>query len=142
MHKNFKWKVLLIVAIVAFSLWKIYPPEKEITLGLDLQGGMHVVMKVDLDKVPETARKDATDRAVEIIRNRIDELGVKEPSITKQGSDHIVIQLPGVTDRKRALEIIGRTAHLEFMNVAHDQNLIDAALKGEIPAGYILKELK
>ncbi|MBI4971530.1 MAG: protein translocase subunit SecD [Candidatus Omnitrophica bacterium] len=142
MYKNFKWKVLLIVAIVAFSLWKIYPPEKQITLGLDLQGGMHIVMKVDLNKVPEAARKDATDRAVEIIRNRIDELGVKEPSITKQGSDHIVIQLPGITDRKRALEVVGRTAHLEFKEVAFQQDLIYRALKGEIPEGYELKELK
>ncbi len=142
MNKYFKWKVLLIVALVAFSIWKIYPPEKEITLGLDLQGGMHIVMKVDVDKVPESLRKDATDRAVEVIRNRIDEFGVKEPQISKQGSDHIVIQLPGVTDRRRALEILGRTAHLEFKMVAHEQNLIDEALKGQIPAGYELKELK
>lgn len=142
MNKYFKWKVLFIVAIIAFSIWKIYPPEKQITLGLDLQGGMHVVMKVDVEKVPESARKDATDRAVEVIRNRIDEFGVKEPSITKQGADHIVIQLPGVTDRKRALEIVGKTAHLEFKLVAHEQDLLDQALKGEIPAGYELKELK
>ncbi|MBI4397838.1 MAG: protein translocase subunit SecD [Candidatus Omnitrophica bacterium] len=142
MNKYFKWKVLLIVALVAFSLWKIYPPEKQITLGLDLQGGMHIVMKVDLAKVPESLRADATDRAVEIIRNRIDEFGVKEPQISKQGSDHIVIQLPGVTDRKRALEILGRTAHLEFRRVVEDQKLLDQALAGTVPEGYELKELK
>lgn len=142
MNKYFKWKVLLIIAIVAFALWKIYPPKDQITLGLDLQGGMHIVMKVDTAKVPEAAREDATDRAVEVIRNRIDELGVKEPSITKQGADHIVIQLPGITDRKRALEIVGRTAHLEFKMVAHEQELIDQALKGQVPKGYVLKELK
>ncbi len=142
MNKYFKWKVLLIILVVAFAIWKIYPPEKNINLGLDLQGGMHIVMKVDLDKVPESLRKDATDRAVEVIRNRIDEFGVKEPSIAKQGTDHIVIQLPGVTDRKRALEILGRTAHLEFKMVAHDQAIIDKVLGGETVEGFQIKELK
>ncbi len=141
MNKYYKWKVLLIVAIVALSIWKISPPSEKINLGLDLQGGMHVVMKVDLEKVPELAREDATDRAVEVIRNRIDEFGVKEPSVSKQGVDQIIIQLPGVSDRKRALEIIGKTAHLEFRMVAHEQALIDQALGGEIPEGYEIKEL-
>jgi len=141
MNKYYKWKVLLIIAIVAFGIWKIVPPEEKITLGLDLQGGMHVVMKVDLEQVPETGREDATDRAVEVIRNRIDEFGVKEPSISKQGVDQIIIQLPGVTDRKRALEIIGKTAHLEFKRVAHQQELLDQALQGNVPEGYFLKEL-
>ncbi len=79
MNKNFNWKVLLIVGIIAFSLWKVYPPQQKINLGLDLQGGMHLVMQVQLDKIPEDARKDAVTRAVEVMRNRIDEFGVREP---------------------------------------------------------------
>ena len=55
---------------------------------------------------------------VEIIRNRIDEFGVREPVITKQGKDQVIVQLPGVTDRDRAKEIVGKTAHLEFRLVS------------------------
>ncbi|MBU1864394.1 MAG: protein translocase subunit SecD [Candidatus Omnitrophica bacterium] len=129
MHKNFKWKVVLIIGIVAFLLWKIYPPQEKISLGLDLQGGMHLVLQVELDKIPEEARKDAVARAVEVIRNRIDEFGVREPSIQPQGVDKIIIQLPGITDRKRALDIIGRTAHLEFRLVAENSVLSEAVKK-------------
>ena len=141
MDKNFKWKVLLIIGIIAFSLWKVYPPQEKINLGLDLQGGMHLVLQVELDKIPEEARKDAVDRALEVIRNRIDEFGVREPSIQKQGIDRIIIQLPGVTDRKRALNIIGRTAHLEFRLVSDNTELVDKAEEGEVPDGYELKTL-
>lgn len=145
MNKNFKWKVMLILAVVALSVWRAYPPDKQINLGLDLKGGMHIDLRVEVDKIPENARKDAVDRAVEIIRNRIDQFGVKEPSIQKQGKDHIIVQLPGVTadaaDRKRAADIIGKTALLEFKLVADDPDLVQKAIEDDIaPAGYELKE--
>ncbi|MDD5085715.1 MAG: protein translocase subunit SecD [Candidatus Omnitrophica bacterium] len=142
MDKFFKWKVILAVAIIGFCLWKIYPPDKKINLGLDLQGGIQLVLRIDLSEVPMSARKDATDRALEIIRNRIDQFGVKEPSIHKQGADQIVIQLPGVTDRKRALSIVGKTALLEFKLLAHDKDLIEKALAGTVPEGYEVRTLK
>ena len=59
MDKNYKWKVLLIVGLVVFSLWKAYPLDKKINLGLDLQGGVQLLLQVDMDKVPEEARKAA-----------------------------------------------------------------------------------
>lgn len=142
MNKNFKWKVILIIAVIAFSLWKVYPPQEKINLGLDLQGGMHLVLEVELNKIPEEARKDAVNRAVEVIRNRIDEFGVAEPQITPQGTDRIIIQLPGVTDRKRALDIIGRTAHLEFRLVTDKDDLYEKAKSGEELEKYELKTLK
>ena len=74
MIKNLKWKVLLVVAVVAWAIWMAYPPQEKVRLGLDLQGGMHLILKVDIDKVPEEVRADATERAIEIIRNRIDQL--------------------------------------------------------------------
>ncbi|MDI6841033.1 MAG: protein translocase subunit SecD [bacterium] len=95
--------------------------DKTIHLGLDLQGGMHLVLEVDASKIPEDKRKGATDRALEILRNRIDQFGVSEPSIAKQGANRIVIQLPGVVDATRAKEIIGRTAQLEFKLVEKDK---------------------
>lgn len=127
MDKYYKWKVLLVIAIVGFSLWKVYPPREKIHLGLDLQGGMQILLRVELDKIPAEAREDATDRVVEIIRNRIDEFGVREPVITKQAKDLVVVQLPGVTDRERAKEIVGKTAHLEFKLVSEDPDLIQRA---------------
>lgn len=142
MDKYYKWKVLGIVLLVALSIWKIVPPQEKIHLGLDLKGGMHLLMRVELEKIPEDAQDDALDRAVEVIRNRIDQFGVSEPVIQKQGSDQIVIQLPGVTDRERALALIGRTALLEFKRVVQDPALLDKLKAGEVVAGYELKVLK
>ncbi|UCG60474.1 MAG: protein translocase subunit SecD [Candidatus Zixiibacteriota bacterium] len=92
--------------------------QKAIRLGLDLQGGIHVVLKVIMEGMDDDASKDAVDRAIQIIRNRIDGLGVAEPIIVKQGSDRIVVDLPGYTDAERAEDLIGQTALLEFKLLA------------------------
>lgn len=207
MSRTLIWKILLLVSIITFSgvtllpsvykdvpdWWRNYLAPEGLRLGLDLQGGMHLVLKVDLDKaiensldfaaqdlkdaladkkvsvvrtassdphkaiftLPNTSALDtvkevisgdfpdldttieaeigsfpkiiltlnndridfinihAVDQSLEIIRNRIDQFGVAEPVIIKQGTDEIVVQLPGV-DPKRALNLIGQTAQLEF----------------------------
>jgi len=153
MTRKMKWKLILVVVAVALGLWRAYPPldiynkeggvarEGKINLGLDLQGGMHLVLEVDIEKLPEEARKDAVDRALEIIRNRIDQFGVLEPVIQKEGTNRIIIQLPGITDRQRAIDIIGRTAHLEFVLVSDDPELFKKAIDGEETPGYVLKTL-
>src|SRR5262249_60484270 len=87
---------------------------KAVHLGLDLQGGMHLVLEVDRSRLSAAESKDATDRAMEIIRNRIDQFGVAEPIVQKQGEDRIAVQLPGLTDRGRPLELIGRAAVLRL----------------------------
>ena len=102
---------------------------------------MHLVLKVDTSKIPEEAREDAPNRALEIIRNRIDQFGVREPLIQRQGKDSIVVQLPGITDRERAIELIGRTAQLEFRLVEDDSELNQRAKAGDIPEGYSLKKV-
>lgn len=142
MDKYYKWKVLLIVAVVAGSIWKAYPLQEKINLGLDLQGGMQLLLQIETDKVPAEHREDATDRVVEVIRNRIDEFGVREPVITKQGKDQVAVQLPGITDRDRAKEIVGKTAHLEFKLGADNPDLLKEAEAGKVPAGYEYKEIK
>jgi SecD/SecF fusion protein len=86
-------------------------------LGLDLQGGMYLSYVVDPG--PGMEPGDAIDQALEVIRNRIDEFGVSEPSITRQGNDRIVVQLPGVRDPARARAIVERQALLEFKLVAY-----------------------
>ncbi len=152
MHKNLKWKTILILVVIGFSLWSLWPPlstvdkegnivrEGRINLGLDLQGGMHLVLKVDTSKLTKKEAEGAPERALEIIRNRVDQFGVKEVSIQRQGTDEIVIQLPGITDRDRALELIGKTALLEFRLVSSDPEKLKLALLGEVDDGYELLE--
>ena len=88
--------------------------KKAIHLGLDLQGGMHLVLEVDKSKLSAAEAKDAVDRAMEVLRRRVDEFGVAEPLIQREGEDRIAVQLPGLTDRQRAMDLIGKTALLEF----------------------------
>ncbi|MCK4575427.1 protein translocase subunit SecD [candidate division WOR-3 bacterium] len=151
MKKNLRWKFIFFLIVLASALWQLSytfrysqmsneelanldPKERKkledrtIHLGLDLKGGMHLILEVDKSKLSDEEKKGATDRALEIIRNRIDQFGVSEPTIEKQqGADRILIQLPGVADRDRAKEIIGKTALLEFRLVEEreaEQNLL------------------
>lgn len=142
MDKYYKWKVLLIVLAAAFCIWKAYPLQEKINLGLDLQGGIQMLLQVDMTKVPEDAKEDVADRVAEIIRNRIDEFGVKEPDISTQGKDQVVVKLPGVTDRERAKEIAAKAAHLEFKIVSEDPALIQKADEGTVPEGFEYKKIK
>jgi len=97
--------------------------------------GDALTMQIDLpDKETDQIKKLATDQALETIRNRIDQFGVSEPDIRRQGDKRILVQLPGIKDTKRAIALIGKTALLEFKLVdeTHDLN---AAVKGNIPPG-------
>ena len=85
---------------------------------------MHLILRVDTSKLKEADKNDAVERAVEIVRSRIDQFGVAEPFIQRQSSDQIVIQLPGVTDSQRAKELVGRTALLEFKLVKDDPKVL------------------
>ncbi|TMM05651.1 MAG: protein translocase subunit SecD [Actinobacteria bacterium] len=92
------------------------PVHKKVTLGLDLQGGLEVV----LEAKPAKGQKldpSALDRSVSIMRQRVDKLGVAEPEIRKQGSNQIVIELAGVHDPAKAASIIGKTAQLELYDL-------------------------
>lgn len=183
--------------------WKKNMPSKGIVLGLDLQGGLHLVFEVEGEKAVETAvdriassmngvferkkikasskreglfvvvtpanmdvrkavedtypvltlaeskdvlrykladkekqkiKDTATDQVLEIIRNRIDQFGVAEPTIHRQGENEIVVQLPGVKDPKRAVEVIGKTAQLEF-KIVDDSAPVAAELPPSILTG-------
>jgi protein-export membrane protein SecD len=98
---------------------------KALNLGLDLQGGMYMILEVDKSKLSPEEAKDAVDRALEVIRNRIDQWGVSEPSLQKIGGDRIMVQLPGVMERERARSLIGRTALLEFKLLADEKTTMD-----------------
>jgi len=111
--------------------------EGTIRLGLDLQGGMYLSYVVDPGPGMDPA--DAIDQALEVIRNRIDEFGVSEPSITRQGNDRIVVQLPGVRDPGRARDIVERQALLEFKIVAYPN--ADIAAPSAVPAIAAIDEI-
>lgn len=210
MRKEFYWKIVLILVVVVVSVWFAHPIKEKINLGLDLQGGMHLVLDVEAEKAVESTldryvmnlrdafKKDkiesasverdkdnilinlsdtskekdvekavseitdmekissssgsnrmvyqingkmrkyieerAVDQGLETIRNRIDQFGVAEPSIQRQGDRRIIIQLPGIKDTDRAIQLIGKTAQLEFKLVDDDRSLEDA-LKGNIADG-------
>ena len=196
MGRGLLWKHGLIAAVVIASLVLAIPPREKIHLGLDLQGGLHLLLEVQVDKAferllerrAEALRRDLIakglgvvavepnglqglrlvfskppdrsavedvvrnlDRAGEVrqqsgevwlynvsakelqdfrenvvaqalekIRNRVDAFGVSEPSISREGTQRIAIQLPGLTDTKRAIDLIGKTAQLEF-KLVHSQ---------------------
>jgi protein-export membrane protein SecD len=157
------WKLWITVTLCAFSVWALYPSinwslmsadrkaqaEKEkdpilgkaIKLGLDLQGGTHLLLEVDSFQLDANLKiKDAVDRAIEIMRNRIDQFGVVEPLITRQGDKWIVVQLPGIKDPQSAKNLIGKTALLEFRIVNNSQEankVLDLIRnKGIIPDQY------
>jgi SecD/SecF fusion protein len=112
---------LIVAALAGVALLAIpgSPAHKETKLGLDLQGGLEVVLQA----VPPKGKpldSEALDRSVSIMRNRVDKLGVAEPEIRKQGSNQIVIELPGVKDPQAAFDLIGKTAQLELYDLQAD----------------------
>src|SRR2546421_10549097 len=209
MPRNLWQRVILVAVVVLGSVWSLYPPNRTLNLGLDLQGGIHLVLGVETDKhvasqtdraaedlkatlerkgiavkriaregdatvVVELAnrdswndaltaaaelqnfdrrdedqaagrfklvmserainrlRDDAVRQGLETIRNRVDQFGVAEPTITRQGSDRILIQLPGIHDVARAKALIGKTALLEF-KLLDERVSVEEALKGNLP---------
>lgn len=105
------WSLIIIVAVAAGSLLYTFVVDNKPLLGLDLQGGVSVVLQ------PKgQADSDTIDEAISIIRQRVDALGVAEPEITRQGNN-ILIQIPGVKDKDRALALVGQTAELQFRPV-------------------------
>ena len=154
-----KWKILLVVAVIGYSIYALYPSvayysmsgeerdglsteqhdkyiESAIKLGLDLQGGMHIVLEIDDTALDDNAKKDAPDRVMEILRNRIDQFGVAEPVIQRQGEKRVIVQLPGLEDPERARELIAQAAFLEFHLVREPDEMgrvlaeLDRVLKG------------
>ncbi len=123
MFSGLRGRFLLIATICLVCLWALLGPllrgdeaGTPLKLGLDLQGGTHLVLQVSDPEgtMKPEARADAANRALEIIRNRIDQFGVQEPSIQKVGAERIIVELAGIQDVDRAKSIIQQTAFLEF----------------------------
>ncbi len=124
---------LIVAGLIAVGLLAVpgSPISDKPTLGLDLQGGLEVTLQA----VPPPNRplqESDLDRSVEILRDRVDRLGVAEPEIRKQGDDQIVIDLPGVKDPNRVIGILGQTAQLELFDL--EANLAPPSISGGFAA--------
>ncbi len=162
-----RWKLVIILAVAVYCVWALFPSfrfyamdndararltseqrdkfmDKVLKLGLDLQGGVHLVMEVDDSKLDDNAKKDVMDRAIRFYRNRIDQFGVAEPVIQKQGERRIIVELPGLSDVDRAHRILGQTAQLEFRlvreqdEVSRTLNALDRNLRGVTVTGTVV----
>jgi preprotein translocase subunit SecD len=207
-------RIAVVVAVIAASVWYLFPPGKTINLGLDLQGGIHLVLGVEVDKAVENVveraaadlrgalekkgigaqvtrqgstgvlvqlaapqafndaqavlkdftnfttrasdaaagrvelaltesevariRDFAVRQAVDTIRNRVDQFGVAEPTIQRQGENRILVQLPGVQDPARAKALIGKTALLEFKLLDEQADPEKARKEGPPPGTDVL----
>ena len=98
-----------------------------------VETGTNIVYTIS-DKEAKRIKDNAADQALETIRNRIDQFGVAEPTIHRQGTNEIVVQLPGIKDPKRAIEIIGKTAQLEF-KIVDDASPVAAEIPATVAPG-------
>lgn len=113
MQKNInQLRFLILLAVLGVSVYIIM--QLPLNLGLDLQGGTRLVLEgQETDKVKIS--DDSMNGVVAVIRNRIDALGVTEPTIQRKGKDQVIVELPGIKDPERAIKVIGDTALLEFI---------------------------
>ncbi len=142
MNRSLRIRAGIVIVVILASIYGLYPtiqasrisPEdraaaqsdpalmariesiesKAIRKGLDLEGGMYIVLEIDDEGMTAAQAKDALDRVVEILRNRVDQFGVSEPDIKPMGTTRIIVQLPGLQDVERAKSLIGTTARLDF----------------------------
>ncbi|MDO8803829.1 MAG: protein translocase subunit SecD [Elusimicrobiota bacterium] len=130
------WKIGTVLGLLILSFWLLYPtvewytktsddrakteamrlrPKRILNLGLDLKGGTHMLLELDVEKLDKKEKlSDAMTRAIEIIRNRVDQYGVGETPISRQGERWISVDLPGISNTAEAENLIGKTALLEF----------------------------
>src|SRR6478672_4201207 len=143
---NLKYRLGIILALILLSGYALFPRDvktrqrradgtfydtttRRIPLrkGLDLQGGMHLALDVDESKGTVANKSEAIDRALKVVRTRIEGLGVSETVIQKAGNDRILVDIPGVDNRERAIKIAQDQAFLEFQ-ITDKTNAFEKAL--------------
>jgi preprotein translocase subunit SecD len=138
---NLKYRLLLIVGLLAVSIGALFPrtviervkrngvfvydtvQRVPLKRGLDLQGGMHLELEIDDSKQAVADPSEALDRALKVVRQRIDEFGVSEPVVQKAGDTRIIVELPGIDDPERALDLVQKAAFLKFQITDKSQAL-------------------
>jgi preprotein translocase subunit SecD len=129
---SLKYRIAIILALIAASVWALFPrtttervkrngvfvvdtvQRVPLKRGLDLQGGMHLALEVDESKGVIANKGEAIDRALKVVRTRIDQFGVSEPLVQKEGTDRIIVELPGIDDPQRAMDVVQKSAFLQF----------------------------
>ena len=130
---NLKWRLIIIGVLVALSVFALFPRDVKsrqrrpdgtffdtlirrvpLRKGLDLSGGMHLALEVDESKGVIADKSEAIDRALKVVRTRIEGMGVSETVIQKAGNDRIIIDIPGIDDRERAIRMVQDQAFLTF----------------------------
>lgn len=155
MNRNQKLKLGSVFIVLIASIWLLWPSftlfsmsdedveilkvedparynellDKSIRLGLDLQGGTYLVLEVDLEGIDSDDHQSTVDQALQVIRNRVDQYGVAEPSIQQEGDNRLVVQLPGLPDVQRATSLINKTAVLELKLVAQQGEVVSSIQK-------------
>jgi preprotein translocase subunit SecD len=120
MFKSLRGRLIAILVISVVAGWQLYANYREdgspLKLGLDLQGGMHIVLEIDdsLGTMTPEARAAGIEQADRVLRTRIDEFGVREPLIQRSGNDRIIVELAGIAEPERARGIIQQSAFLQF----------------------------
>jgi len=140
MFGTIKGRIAIIFVVLAVAIGALYT--RGVTRGLDLQGGMYLALEInDPDNTMDPAvKRENIDKNLEILRNRIDQFGVAEPSVQKVGDERIVVQLPGIKDEARAKGVIERQAFLEWKlvrpvdAVTNALERIDRAVVQSMPA--------
>ena len=129
---NLRTRLIIIAVLVVASVWALFPREVTervrrdgvfvdttvrrfpLKKGLDLEGGMHLALEIDESRGTVANKPEAIDRALTVIRTRIDEFGVSEPNVQKVGDDRIVVELPGIDEPDRAIDVVQKSAFLQF----------------------------
>lgn len=140
-----KHRIAIILALIAGSLWTLYPrtvvervkrdgvfvydtvQRVPLKRGLDLVGGIHMALEIDEAKAPVADKAAALTNALTVLRNRVDEFGVAEPVVQQVGNDRIIVELPGIDDPVRAQDIVQKSAFLEFQ-ITDESQALDKAL--------------
>ncbi len=124
MFKSLRGRLVTIAVVLVVAGWQLY--SEGLKFGLDLQGGMHLVLMIDEEEGSEftdEARSQMIDQIEIVVRSRIDELGVEEPLIQKSGQDRLIVELAGISDQERARDIVQQAAFLEFKLVLETTEL-------------------
>src|ERR687897_142572 len=108
--------VAILIAVTAYLIFIRQPVTESTQLGLDLEGGVSVQLQGYQTDGSEVTREEM-EQAVGVIQQRVNSLGVTEPEIQIQGQDQVIVNIPGITDQRRAVQVIGRTAQLGFYEV-------------------------
>ena len=126
------WLLVLTTLLVVVSVFLFMPPNEKITQGLDIQGGLSVTLTTSDTSGEGTVSQENMEKSRSIIENRVNALGASETSVSVQGANQILVQIPGMSDAEEALRVIGQTGKLEFARL---DSFTDESVVAQIESG-------